>query len=186
MRSFSRAWRIGVVVTGIAAFATSALAQTPAAHKYIGVEKCARCHKAEAKGNQYGQWLKSQHAKAMQTLSTEKAIAIGKEKGLKTPPAENDACVKCHSTGFGADKALFEATFKPVDGVQCEACHGPGSDYKGMTVMKDKAAAVTAGMLVPNEKTCVKCHNAESPTFKSFDFKTAYAKIAHPRPAPAK
>ena len=67
--------------------------------------------------------------------------------------------------------------------MQCEACHGPGGDYKAMNVMKDKALAVAAGMIVPDEKTCLKCHNAESPTFKSFDFKTAYAKIAHPRPA---
>lgn len=186
MRSFSRTWRAGVAAVGVVAFASYAFAEAPAAHKYIGVEKCAMCHKAEAKGNQYGQWMKSSHAKAMQTLTTEKAIAIGKEKGLKTPPAENEACVKCHTTGHGADAALFEATFNKGDGVQCEACHGPGSDYKAMNVMKDKAAAIAAGLVMPDEKTCVKCHNAESPTFKSFDFKTAYAKIAHPKPAAPK
>jgi hypothetical protein len=182
MRRFCRASLVGVMVTGIAALATSALAETPV-HKYIGVEKCAMCHKSEAKGNQYGQWMKTAHAKALQTLASDKALAIAKEKGLKTPPQENDACLKCHVTGHGEPAAAFEPTFKKADGVQCEACHGPGSDYKAMNVMKDKAASLAAGLIEPNEKTCVRCHNAESPTFKSFDFKVAYAKIAHPKPA---
>jgi len=81
---------------------------------------------------------------------------------------------------------MFDAGFKKELGVQCEACHGPGSDYKAISVMKDKAAAVAAGLIIPDEAMCKKCHNAESPTFTAFDYKTMYAKIAHPRPAAPK
>ena len=129
-------------------------------HEYVGATKCKMCHLKEFKS-----WEVTKMAKAF---------------GVLKPEEQKDPkCNVCHMTGILADGTVLE-------GVQCEACHGPGSDYKAMNIMKDKAAAVHAGMIVPDEKTCVKCHNAESPTFKSFDYKTAYAKIAHPRPAPPK
>jgi hypothetical protein len=37
-------------------------------------------------------------------------------------------------------------------------------------------------MLTPSEATCKGCHNSESPTFKSFDYASAQATIAHPNP----
>jgi hypothetical protein len=155
-------------------------------HKYIGADKCKMCHMAEAKGNQYGAWLKSTHAKAFETLAGEKALAIAKQKGLAKAPQETDACLKCHVTGFGKPAEAFEATFKKEQGVSCESCHGPGSDYKAMEIMKDHAKSVAAGLVVPDEKTCTGCHNAESPTFKAFDYKAALAKVAHPNPAAKK
>jgi hypothetical protein len=42
----------------------------------------------------------------------------------------------------------------------------------------DKAVAM--GLKVGNAKTCKRCHNAESPTFKGFDYATAVKKISHP------
>jgi len=174
------------VVLCIAAFAGRAAAEVAAVHKYIGADKCAMCHKAEAKGNQYGKWLASSHAKAWETLASPKALEIAKKKGITTAPQATEACVKCHVTGFGQVAAMFDAGFKKELGVQCEACHGPGSDYKAISVMKDKAAAVAAGLIIPDEAMCKKCHNAESPTFTAFDYKTMYAKIAHPRPAAPK
>ncbi len=171
-----------VAVLCIAAFAGRAAAEGAAVHKYIGAEKCALCHKSEAKGNQYGKWLTTAHAKAWATLASPKALEIAKKKGITTPPQQTDACVKCHVAGFGQPAAMFDASFKKELGVQCEVCHGPGSDYKGISVMKDKTAAIAAGLLVPDESTCKKCHNAESPTFTTFDYKAMYAKITHPRP----
>ena len=126
--------------------------------------------------------MEGRYAKAWETLASEKAWAIAKDKGLTTPPQQNDACLKCHVTGHGQPAANFEAGFKKEQGIQCETCHGPGSDYKTIPVMKDRAASVAAGLVLPDEKLCVTCHNAESPNFKGFDYKTMYAKIAHPRP----
>lgn len=171
-------WAAAVLV--FSAAAPGGAEETP--HKYIGVAKCGMCHKTEAKGNQLGQWQKSAHAKAFETLASEKALAIAKEKKLDKPPQESDACLKCHVTGHGKPATHFDVSFKKEDGVGCESCHGPGSDYKAMNVMKDRALSVAAGLVIPDEKSCTVCHNAESPTFKSFDYKTMLAKVAHPYP----
>jgi excinuclease UvrABC ATPase subunit len=74
--------------------------------------------------------------------------------------------------------------FKIEDGVQCETCHGPGSAYKDMKIMKDKNLAVENGLIVHdnNEVFCVSCHNSESQTFVKFDFNEAWDKIKHDIP----
>ena len=154
-------------------------------HKYVGVAKCGMCHKSEAKGNQFGVWQKMAHSKAYQMLAGEAALKIAKEKGLAKPPQQSDECLKCHITGFGKPAAAFDATYKREEGVTCEACHGAGSDYWAIKVMKDRTAAVAAGLVLPDEKTCTQCHNKESPTFKGFVFKEYAAKIAHPNPLKA-
>jgi len=157
-----------------------------AEYKYVGVKSCGMCHKSEAKGNQLGQWEASKHAKAFETLASEAALKIGKEKGLEAPPQESAACLKCHVTGHGAKAELFDAKFVVEQGVQCEACHGPGSEYKNMKIMKDRDLSVAAGLVVPTAETCTQCHNEESPTFKGFDFEKAWAQVAHPNPKNAK
>jgi hypothetical protein len=75
--------------------------------------------------------------------------------------------------------------------VQCESCHGPGSEYRKKTVMADQKKAVAAGLVLPekDEKVCTKCHNKDSPTWdaaKGFDFEAAKKKIAHPIPKDVK
>jgi hypothetical protein len=175
---------VGAGVLVLAGLFAAGTAQ--AEHKYIGATKCGMCHKTEAKGNQLGQWQKSAHANAFATLAGEKALAVAKEKGLKVAPQEAPECLKCHVTGHGKAATAFDVGYKKEEGVSCEACHGPGSDYKDMKVMKDQAAAVAAGLVIPDEKTCKTCHNEQSPTFKGFVYKEAVAKIAHPNPAKAK
>ena len=168
------------------AFAVGAQAQEKKAeHQYVGVKKCSMCHKSEAKGDQFGKWQASPHSKAFEVLAGEKALAVAKEKGLKTAPQESPECLKCHVTGHGKPAEAFAATFVKEDGVGCESCHGPGSDYMAMKVMKDPAAAKAAGLWTPDAKTCTACHNEESPTFKGFDFEKYAAKVAHPNPQKA-
>ncbi len=157
-----------------------------AEHSYIGVKKCGMCHKSEAKGNQLGQWEGSKHAKAYEVLASEAALKIAKEKGIEGSPQEAGACLKCHTTGHGAKAELFEASFDVTQGVQCESCHGPGSDYKSMKVMKVREDAVAAGLVIPTAETCTACHNEESPTFKGFDFEKMWPQVAHPNPKNAK
>ncbi|MEE9555172.1 MAG: cytochrome c family protein [candidate division Zixibacteria bacterium] len=152
-----------------------------AAHKYVGTSKCKTCHKSEAKGNQFGKWSESKHAKAYEALASEAAIAIGKEKGIDNPQT-SDQCLTCHVTGYSAAAELKAESYDQTEGVGCEACHGAGADYKKMKVMKDQAAAIAAGLVIPTEETCKGCHNENSPTFKSFNFEEASAVIAHPKP----
>lgn len=157
-------------------------------HKYVGVTTCKMCHKGEAKGSQFDIWEASKHAKAIDGLKTDKALEIAKTKGLTVPPSEAPECLKCHTTGSDADASLFDAKFDKAMGVQCEACHGAGGDYKAIAIMKDRQKAIDNGLnpiLVSDGtavKKCQKCHNEESPVFKGFNFDEYWAKIKHPRP----
>ncbi len=156
----------------------------PKKHGYIGVDACVMCHKTEKQGKQLDIWKNSAHAKAYQTLLTEEADKIAKEKGYETPAAKTEACLKCHASGYDVDASLLGKKFKIEDGVQCETCHGPGSDYKDMKIMKNREEAVKNGLIIyENYKDlCVKCHNSESPTYKEMNFDEAWEKIKHPVP----
>ena len=126
---------------------------------FVGTSKCKMCHKGEKKGEVFEKWEKGPHAKAFESLK-----AKGEEK--------NPKCLECHTTGFDGSAYKEEA-------VGCEACHGAGSDYKSMSVMKDKAAAMAKGLIEPDEALCKKCHNEKSPTFKGFNFAEYSKKIDH-------
>ena len=120
---------VGLVVCAVVAAAAAVVGAVDPT--YVGADKCKMCHKTE-----YNSWLETGHAK-----TTEKAKASTERKW-------GPDCLKCHATN--SDEALA--------GVQCEACHGPGSEYKNMKVMKDRAAAVAAGLVVPTQATCDGCH----------------------------
>lgn len=152
--------------------------------KYVGVSKCVTCHKSDAQGKQLDIWQNSKHAGAWKTLETEEADKIAKDKGFNTKAVETAACVKCHVLGKDIDPAQLEDSFDKTQGVQCESCHGPGSEYKSLSVMKDKQKAVENGLVIPanKEEFCTGCHNDGSPTFKGFNFEEAWAKIKHNKP----
>ena len=153
-------------------------------HTYIGADACAMCHKSEKQGSQFSIWQNSAHSKAFETLKTDKANQIAKEKGLTKPAVEAPECLKCHATGYNLDASMLGKKFKVEDGVQCETCHGPGSDYKDMKVMKDKDLAVKNGLVLNDnlENFCIKCHNDESPTFVSINVEEFWKKIKHSKP----
>lgn len=101
-------------------------------HAYVGASKCKMCHKV-----QYASWEQSSHAKALDSAKA------------STDPAYDAAkCAGCHATNN--DEALA--------GVQCEACHGPGADFKKMSIMKDPEKAAANGLIVPTQETCNGCH----------------------------
>ncbi len=148
--------------------------------KYIGADKCKMCHNKPSTGDQYGKWAASLHSKALKTLSSQASLDYAKKNGI-ADPAKDAKCLKCHSTydAAGANRSGILAT----EGVSCEGCHGPGSAYKSPTIMKDLAMSKKNGLIVPDQKVCLTCHNKENPFFKEFNFEAAKAKIAHPDPA---
>lgn len=128
--------------------------------KYVGDKACKTCHKVE-----HESWLASKHANAWNLLKAEDQA--------------KPECASCHSTGKTAADSLLV-------GVGCESCHGPGSEYKSMKNMKDPALFAAAGGLPVTEKTCLQCHNKNSPTYKEFNFTEAMKTGVHkvkPKPA---
>lgn len=117
-----------------------------AAPTYVGAAKCKMCHHVE-----YNSWAKGKHAQATEVAKASKAWKF------------EAACLECHATNHSEEMA----------GVQCEACHGPGSEYKTISVMKDLAKAKAAGLILPTQETCNRCHNGES-HHKKVDIKTAF------------
>jgi len=103
-------------------------------HTFVGAVKCKMCHKV-----QYNSWLETTHGKATEVAkaSTEREFSAD--------------CLTCHATN--SDEALA--------GVQCEACHGAGSDYKKMSIMKDQEKAMASGLNIPTQATCDGCHTGD-------------------------
>src|SRR4030095_1090770 len=153
--------------------------------KYVGIKTCAAtCHKDDTKGSQLEIWQDSKHSKAFLTLQTPEADKIAKDKGFTTPAAETPLCIKCHVLGKDIDPEELDETFDKTQGVQCETCHGPGSEYKKLTIMKDKQQAIANGLVIHDNgaEFCKTCHNSDSPSFKTFNYDEYWAKIKHTNP----
>jgi hypothetical protein len=140
---------------------------------YVGAAKCKTCHKSDKRGRQFPIWEESKHSKSFMALTSEEVKA-------EVPDApENPKCLKCHSPLFEKGPEFKE------EGVICEVCHGPGSAYKKLSIMKNREESVKNGLIVYDSpeaiKTqCLTCH--EMAHEKSFDFDASWAKIKHPVP----
>ena len=81
---------------------------------YVGSDSCETCHAPS-----YAGWSATHHPDAWVTLNMS--------------PLKVEACEKCHVTGHGdvAHGGFDPTNDSPVSrrGIQCEACHGPGSDH---------------------------------------------------------
>jgi len=145
---------------------------------YIGAGKCKICHKTEKQGRQFPLWEERKHSKSFAALSSPEAPAKAQEMGVENP-VESPDCLKCHAP-------LFEKTpeFKE-EGVICEVCHGPGSAYKKLSIMKSREESVKNGLILYEsaeaiKKQCLTCHDMAHE--KPFDFEAAWEKVKHPVP----
>jgi cytochrome c peroxidase len=175
---------MGFLTAGVATV-VGAQEESKPEYSYIGVAKCKMCHKKESTGDQFGIWSKGPHAKAYESLASEESMAKAKEMGLGNPQEEPE-CLRCHVTAFAVWDDLEKQKIGKEEGVSCEGCHGPGSAYKGLKVMKaitaGEVSAESVGLLVPDEAACKQCHNPDNPFHKEFVFKDYFEKIAHPIP----
>jgi len=118
--------------------------------KYIGMDMCARCH-----SDIYDNYILTRHYRAFSALSSEE-------------DRKNHECLMCHTTGFGEfggyDPERERSRGVNLRGVQCEACHGPGTMHKRDGSYRKAALS-----------SCRKCHTKRwSP---SFDFETYWNRI---------
>ncbi|MFH1965256.1 MAG: multiheme c-type cytochrome, partial [Acidobacteriota bacterium] len=151
-------------------------------NKYIGSQACAECHSGPDMSYQHSIWRMSRHAKAFASLSTTAAYESAMQKGIHVSPQESPECLKCHATGTGFFEGRTMETFSPDEGVGCEACHGPGSEYAYEAIMTDPTAAKAAGLVMAGHETCMNCHTDTETT--KFEFSKAWEMIKHPTNPP--
>lgn len=68
----------------------------------------------------------------------------------------SEECGDCHDVQYASWAEGPHATRKPP--LDCEGCHGPGSEYKPKAIMKDPDKARAAGLVMPDKAFCGKCH----------------------------
>ncbi|MCP4260955.1 MAG: beta-propeller fold lactonase family protein [Planctomycetes bacterium] len=154
---------------------------------YVGVKVCAKCHQGEGTGHQFSKWLTSKHASAYAVLAEPEAKKIAELSGIPQEPQESPTCLGCHATGAHVEDWERDETFYIEDGVQCEKCHGPGSEYMDASVMMDREKAIKAGLVMPTERDCLGCHQVKGShvavhKLPRLDIKQALSDIAHPTP----
>ena len=125
---------------------------------YVGARVCGQCHEGKAMGDQFSIWMRSRHAKAYTSLSKPEAREIARRSGIPVEPQQSPMCLGCHATAADAEDWQRDETFALKDGVQCEKCHGPGSEYADAQVMMDRKLAISKGLVIPTADTCQLCH----------------------------
>jgi hypothetical protein len=119
----------------------------PGRPRYVGVQTCARCHKAAV-----AFWQKTHHASAWKTL-----VDVDKQYDYD--------CVRCHVTGWQEPGGSHLASVEKLglESVQCEVCHGPASKHVEEDGMD---APLTIGKAPPDDLCLTRCHTKEhSDTF---------------------
>ncbi len=155
---FLAAISAGILLT---AFSTGEEVERPMP-AYVGATKCKICHLEI-----FNSWADTPHRKALSSLQ-------GEEAG-------DPRCLECHTTGFGTGGYAADAGIVDLAGVQCEACHGAGSLYSLSSIMIKPDLCNQAGLVAPDSLTCMRCHNARSPTFKGFAYKVGLLTGTHSR-----
>ena len=126
---------------------------------YMGADSCRTCHP-----EQYRHWQTSTHA----TVHThEQARSAGPEKQYR------------YYTGIGRPGGYPEPG---REGVQCEACHGPGERHIKAPDKKGHEYIVSLGEECQScvvEQICRTCHGPSDDP--QFDFNTYFPKIRHPQ-----
>ncbi|MFH1278861.1 MAG: multiheme c-type cytochrome [Candidatus Eisenbacteria bacterium] len=134
--------------------------------KFLGAEACGECHTPELRD-----WKGGGHAHALESLV---------ETGRDFDPT----CLKCHVTGYGLFNGFhsYEKTPTMIN-VQCESCHGPGSDHvrwaRGEDVSDSDLEPGLKYLFAAIEDRCLDCHDSENDP--DFDFAAARPIVDHSR-----
>ena len=145
------------------------------APQYLGVKKCKKCHL-----KQFKSWKKTKKSKTFELLAAGTAAEAKKKAGLDPAKdyTKDKTCLPCHTTGYGKPGGYGKSKVdKYLQGVTCEACHGPGGDFVRDDRMSNKnkkfksADLKKQGLIVKTpEKVCKTCHNKKSPFYQPFDY----------------
>ena len=123
---------------------------------FVGAQNCIDCHEL-----QYNQWKITAHATSYHTLT-------------KRHRNYYPNCVQCHVTAFDFKPgfSLSKINDKTFQNVQCEMCHGPGSQH--ITDPMSKSL-----LRNPTYEYCVQCHTNDHSDLTKLNFSEYYKKVAH-------
>ncbi len=154
---------------------------------YVGTQVCVSCHQGKGMGQPLCLWLTSKHARAYAVLAKPEAGKIALLSGIPQEPQESVLCLGCHATGAHAEDWEKDDTFYMEDGVQCEKCHGPGSEYMDAEIMAVRQEAMTHGLIMPTRRDCMNCHKVKGShvavhKLPALDIEKGLRQIRHPLP----
>jgi hypothetical protein len=148
--------------------------------KFTGLASCqsSLCHGGGVGKDQCAIWSTVDfHVRAYAILVTPRSRGITDALHGMTP-ALNDRCTVCHSPFQPLPNDRVTAAARTDEGVSCEACHGPASNWLRSHTRMDYTYAqrVASGMsdlrgAYGRANTCVACHEYLDP---------ALAKAGHP------
>ena len=169
-----------VIIAGLLIHFNSA----PVKADYVGVQSCQSCHSSLASGSIFPVWESGPHRSALQILDTDSAQAY-----LQSENISIDNCLQCHSTLGRKGQDEFEKLLHQ-QGIGCERCHGPGSQYIQSTIMKDEEMMERFGGSSGDLADCYSCHTKDPSATNDnhcpfqtspFDAESAWATIKHSR-----
>lgn len=169
----------GIEMTSLRSTVTATRAPS---RRYVGSAACRSCHQAFEDANPGITWLRSRHGHAYWRLGSDWSLALAhfRPQYADVEAPNSDArCLLCHVTARQDDDALLADGFRNEEGVGCESCHGPGSEYADAEVMANRDRFIAAGGRIPDAETCRSCHRNPD----HFDYATWWPKIAHGTPA---
>jgi hypothetical protein len=172
--------------------------QNITAAKHMGLQTCMLCHSGGQSGvpDMVTPWSKTKHAGALQ-------------RGIDGISSDHFAayCISCHSLGYNANTnavnggfddvaaqvgwkfpptltngnwAAMPAALKNVSNIQCENCHGPGSEhgFSDGILGNTNRISVSLGL-----GACVQCHDAMPYHFKNLEWSASKHAVATREPS---
>jgi hypothetical protein len=139
--------------------------------RYTGPGSCSSpsCHgsvqirnSASVLQNEYSTWAVSdKHARSSTVLNNDISKRMGRI--LKVQPETSDKCLDCHKLNVAQSEQ--SRSFDMGDGVSCESCHGPASEWLGPHTTREwtHERSVKAGMIdardpIRRAENCLSCH----------------------------
>jgi hypothetical protein len=153
-------------------------AADPKDWKYLGAGQCMQCHTEGPRGNrneqfalmtEYATWrIQDKHSLAFLVLKGPRGTRVGEL--LKTDVTKPAAgCLNCHSMWSVQESGRGGDDFELADGVSCDACHGPASEWlfphqqpkawrKKSAKEKQELGMTDLRDPVTRAKVCTSCH----------------------------